>query len=153
MTDYDESRLEREIQRVDDRNERRCEATRSQVERLDDKIFQKDLDMSATLFELYSRVRYLEDALGIKYDSGSWLKRRSARRNHNLPSANALEPDPAQAAEHPDQSAVPLAGVRSEPQRSPGLARQAAPDQPQAGQPADATDSEPHGEESPDSAR
>ena len=57
MTDYDESRLEAQIQRVDDRNERRCEAIRSQVERLDDKIFRKDLDMSATLFELYSRVR------------------------------------------------------------------------------------------------
>ena len=160
MTDYDKSRLEAEIQRVDDRNERRCEAIRSQVERLDDKIFQKDLDLSwkdfdisAILFELQSRVRYLEAALGVKNDSESRLWRPSARRNHNLPSANALEPDPAQAAEHPDQSAVPLADVRSEPQRSPGPARQAAPDQPQAGQQADATDSEPQGEESPDSAR
>ncbi len=153
MTDYDESRLEREIQRVDDRNERRCEAVRGQVERLDDKIFRKDLDISSTLFELDCRVRYPEDALGIKNDAGSRLKRHSARRNHNLSSANAMEPDPAQAAEHPDQSAVPLADVRSEPQRSPSPARQAAPDQPQAGQRAEATDPEPHGEESPDSAR
>ena len=130
------------IKESDERTEKRFEKQEAKDE-------ERHGEIRAELRDLNTRVSRLEGRVGVQGGSAGQSGQRSPQRDDAPASAPDSESDPAPVADDFDQSIVPLAGGRAEPQPAAGRAHQAEPDALQGGE----TDSEPPAEESTDTAR
>ncbi len=137
-----EARNEQRFEKQDARNEQRYENQEARNQ-------QRHSEIQAELRELNTRVGRLEGAGSVHDRSAGRAGPQSPRRDDGSAAAPEGASDPAPVAKHFEQSMVPPAGGRSEPQHAAGLARQAVPDE----QPGGETVSEPSEEESPDTSQ
>ncbi len=137
-----EARNERRSKDQDARNERRYENQEVRNQK-------RHSEIQAELRDLNTRVSRLETPGGVHDRSAGRSGPQSPRRDDDSAAVPEGGSDPAPVAKHFEQSMVPPAGGRSEPQHSAGLARQAVPD----AQPGGETVSEPSEEDSPDTSQ
>ncbi len=137
-----EARNERRFEKQEARNERRYENQEARNQ-------QRHSEIQAELRDLNTRVGRLEGAGRVHDRSAGRSGPQSPRRDDDSAAAPEGASDPAPVAKHFEQSMVPPAGGRSEPQHAAGLAHQAVPDE----QPGGETVSEPSEEESPDTSQ
>ena len=157
-------RLESKIDKTDEKIDATADRLESKIDKTDEKIDQnhdrldgrhdeRHRETQTALLDLNYSVGRLEGAGGIQGGSGDRSGRPSLRRNSDPPPTSGGAREPERIAERHDRSMVPLAGVLAEPATATGLARQAVPGQEQADQQGGETGPEPHGEESPDTAK
>ena len=148
-----EARNERRFEKQEARNEQRFkdqEARNEQrYENQEARNQQRHSEIQAELRDLNTRVGRLEGTGRVHDRSAGRSGPQSPRRDDDSAAAPEGASDPAPVAKHFEQSMVPPAGGRSEPQHAAGLARQAVPDE----QPGGETVSEPSEEESPDTSQ
>ena len=137
------------IKQSDERTEKRFEQLEEKDKERDARDEWHHREIRAELRDLNTRVSRLEGRVGINDSSAGTPGQGSPRQNDDPAAAPEGKPDPAPVADGFDQSMVPLAGGRTEPQPAAGLAHQAVPDPQQGGE----TDTEPQPEDSPDAAR
>ena len=146
-------KLEARIEQLEARNEQRFKDQEARNERRyenqEARNQQRHSEIQAELRDLNTRVGRLEGARSVHDRSAGRSGPQSPRRDDDSAAAPEGASDPAPVARHFEQSMVPPAGGRSEPQHAAGLAHQAVPDE----QPGGETVSEPSEEESPDTSQ
>lgn len=155
--DQNHDKTDAKIDATADRLESKIDKTDEKIDqnhdRLDGRHDERHRETQTALLDLNYSVGRLEGAGGIQGGSGDRSGRPSLRRNSDPPPTSGGAREPERIAERHDRSMVPLAGVLAEPATATGLARQAVPGQEQADQQGGETGPEPHGEESPDTAK
>ncbi len=148
-----EARNERRFEKQEARNEQRFKDQEARNERRyenqEARNQQRHSEIQAELRDLNTRVGRLEGTGRVHDRSAGRSGPQSPRRDDDSAAAPEGASDPAPVAKHFEQSMVPPAGGRSEPQHAAGLAHQAVPDE----QPGGETVSEPSEEESPDTSQ
>ena len=147
--DQSDERTEKRFDQSDERTEKRFEKQDARSDKQEALGQKHHSEVQTDLRDLNSRVNKLESAGDAHDRSAGRSGPQSPRRDDDSAAAPEGESDPPKIAKHFDPSMVPLAGGRSEPQHSAGLARQAVPDEQQVGE----TDSALSEEESPDAPR
>ena len=155
--DQNHDKTHKKIDATADRLESKIDKTDEKIDqnhdRLDGRHDERHRETQTALLDLNYSVGRLEGAGGVQGGSGDRSGRPSLRRNTDPPPTSGGAREPERIAQRHDRSMVPLAGVLAEPATATGLARQAVPGQEQADQQGGETGPEPHGEESPDTAK
>ena len=142
-----------QLEKVDDKGEKRHRETRAALQKLNRKIEKRHRETLNTLINLTLQGGTHGYPGRVKDDSAARLGQHSPRRNDEPSSARDVEADPEQDALRNDIAMVPMAGIGRKPEHAPSLAHQAAPGPKQTPQRADKAGPEPDADESAETAR